>query len=232
MLEALFGNKNVTQILLFIFANDKCYGTQLHRSLEVPLTPIQKNLSRLEKGGVIMSHYEGKTRVFQFNPSFPLMKELEKLLQKAYSLLPAHSRKNFYISNENRPLTRKNPENKLRTLLNFWEKLATVHQLTFNEKGHWKGRTGPSVSFSNIFRWTLDRTAEVISLEHLRRGLDHPVFLFHLVPTSEYSLSSIHSHLCDDDSYFGQVDFDEQGLRLSWRVIGPKKNETIEYFYH
>ncbi|WP_316359417.1 DUF6314 family protein [Candidatus Neptunichlamydia sp. REUL1] len=211
-----------------------------------------------------MSRYEGKTRIFQFNPRFPLMKELEKLLQKAYTLLPANSRKNFYISSENQPPVQKNPENKLRTLLDFWEKLATVHQLTFNanskssqehgwngrgtgqvvviidshstltfnEKGHWKGRTGPSVSFSNTFRWTLDRTAGVISLEHLRRGLDHPVFLFHLVPTSEYSLSSIHSHLCDDDSYFGQVDFDEQGLRLNWRVIGPKKNETIDYFYH
>ncbi|MCB1110778.1 MAG: winged helix-turn-helix transcriptional regulator [Chlamydiia bacterium] len=263
MLATLFGNQNTEKILLFLFANGKCYGTQLHRILDLPLTPIQKTLRRLENGGLIMSHFEGKTRVYQFNPGFPLMKELEQLLQKSYTLLPAQSRKALYNSDDSPYSPQGRSDNKLRTLLNVWEKLSHVRNLTFNanskghqeqewngrgtgqvivtksshtsliyhEKGIWKGRTGPDVNFSNVFRWTLDQTAGILSLEHLRRGPDHPVFLFHLIPISQNALSSIHSHLSEDDTYFGDLHSDQYSLRLSWRVIGPKKNETIEYLY-
>lgn len=94
-----------------------------------------------------------------------------------------------------------------------------------------KERGKESTGFSNVFRWTLDRKAGVISLEHLRRGLDRPVFLFHLAPSGIQSLSSVDSHLCGDDTYFGQIHFDLYAFRLNWRVIGPKKNEEIDYFY-
>lgn len=263
MFEVLFGNKNVEKVLIFLFVNGKCYGTQLHRLLSTPLTPLQKVLLRLEKGGLISSSYEGKTRIYRFNPNFPLMSELEQLLKKAYTLLPAHEKKLFYFAGDNRLQTQGNTESKLRILLEFWEKLSSVKELTFtarskseenigwdgrglgdvivtkkgsntllfNEKGFWKGKANKDINFSNVFRWTLDRASGVISLEHLRRGPDHPVFLFHLAPSTLYSLSSIDSHLCDGDSYFGQAHFDRYSLKLTWRVIGPKKNEEIEYCY-
>lgn len=263
MLEVLCGNKNVQRILLFLFVNGKCYGTQLHRSLGTPLTPLQKALNRLEKGGLITSYYEGKTRLYQFNPSYPLMSELEQLLKKAYTLLPAHHKKDYYVVKEGYKTSSANQENKVQVLLAFWDKLIGVTQLTFhaktqskdekgwngkgrgeviiakedsntlifNEKGTWQGKQGGEVSFSNIFRWILDRNTGVISLEHLRRGLDHPVFLFHLAPSGKHSLSSVDSHLCEGDTYFGQIHFNHHNLRLNWRVIGPKKNEEIDYFY-
>ncbi len=103
--------------------------------------------------------------------------------------------------------------------------------LTFTEKGTWQGKQGGELAFRNVFRWTLDRRAGVISLEHLRRGPDHPVFLFHLAPTSKHALSSVDSHLCEGDTYFGRIHFDRFSLRLNWRVIGPKKNEEINYYY-
>jgi hypothetical protein len=87
MLDVSCGNKNVQKILLFLFVNGKCYGTQLHHLLKSSLTPIQKALLRLEKGGIILSNYEGKTRLYQFNPAYPLLTELEQLLKKAYTLL-------------------------------------------------------------------------------------------------------------------------------------------------
>jgi len=261
MLEALCGNKNIQRILIFLFVNNKCYGTQLHRSLKTSLTPIQKALIRLEKGGIIISYLEGKNRYYQFNPSYPLLSELEQLLKKAYTLLPAHEKKNYYVVKEI-PITSP-ADNKIRILLNFWEKLITISQLTFNaksqskeesgrngkgkgevtvtkenhnvlifnERGSWQGQQGAEVSFSNVFRWTLDRDSGVISLEHLRRGPDHPVFLFHLAPTSQSTLSPVDSHLCEGDMYFGQVHFALNHLRMNWRVIGPKKNEEIDYFY-
>lgn len=261
MLQVLCGNQNVQKILLFLFVNGRCYGTQLQRQLGSSLTPIQKALLRLERGGLILSYYEGKTRLYQFNPAYPLLAELEHLLKKAYTLLPAHEKKSYYVSKEEADLT--SQTNKIQVLLAFWSKLSTVSQLTFlaktkskeaggwngkgkgevtiaksgdnvllfTEKGVWKGKQGKEVSFSNIFRWTLDRTSCMISLEHLRRGPEHPVFLFHLVPTSQQSLSSVDSHLCDGDTYFGKIHFDRSSLRLNWRVIGPKKNEEIDYFY-
>lgn len=261
MLEVLCGNKNVQRILLFLFVNGRCYGTQLQRSLKTALTPLQKALNRLERGGLITSYYEGKTRLYQFNPAYPLMSELDLLLKKAYTLLPPQEKKNYYVIKED--LTAKNQPNRAQILLAFWEKLKMVKQLSFHskskakvenglsgrgqgevistkegsnilvfsEKGTWQSAHGNEVNFSNIFRWTLDRNAGVISLEHLRRGPDYPVFLFHLSPTGKHSLSSVDSHLCGEDSYFGQIHFDRYSIRLSWRVIGPKKNEEIDYFY-
>jgi hypothetical protein len=67
------------------------------------------------------------------------------------------------------------------------------------------GKEGKETSFSNIFRWTLDPQVGMISLEHLRRGVDNPVFLFHLQPSSLHSLASIDSHLCAEDTYLGQI---------------------------
>jgi hypothetical protein len=263
MLEVLCGNKNVQRILIFIFVNGKCYGTQLHRALSTPLTPIQKALTRLEKGGLITSYYEGKTRLYHFNPSYPLINEVEQLLKKAYTLLPANKKKEYYVAKDDLKRSTVEPENKDKILLAFWEKLNTVTQLTyhaktkskeekgwngkgqgevvvikeaytrllFHEKGTWQGKQGGELAFSNVFRWTLDRNAGVISLEHLRRGPDHPIFLFHLAPSSKHSLSSVDSHLCGGDTYFGQIHFDRYSLRLNWRVIGPKKNEEIDYYY-
>ncbi len=262
MLEALCGNKNVPRILLFLFVNGKCYGTQLHRSLKTALTPLQKALNRLEKGGVITSYFEGKTRIYQFNPAYPLLSDLEQLLKKAYTLLPAHEKKNYYVAKDQIAQSMQEG-NKNQVLQAFWDKLLSITQVTFhaktkskeeigwngngrgevfitkenssiiifNEKGTWRGKQGAAVNFRNVFRWTLDRDAKVISLEHLRRGIDHPVFLFHLAPVGKHSLSSIDSHLCEGDTYFGQIHFDNYSLRLNWRVIGPKKNEEINYYY-
>ncbi len=259
MLEVLCGNKNVQRILIYLFVNGKCYGTQLHRLLGTSLTPIQKALNRLERGGLILSYHEGKTKLYQFNPAYPLLNELEHLLKKAYTLLPAHKKKEF-IKEDPKMVQQ---ENKMAILLSFWEKLRGVTQLTFhaktkakeekgwngkgqgevnmlkegvntlifNEKGSWQPKQGGEVSFSNIFRWTLDKNAGVISLEHLRRGPEQPVFLFHLAPASKYTLSSVDSHFCEGDVYFGQIHLDRHSLRLNWRVIGPKKNEEIDYYY-
>ncbi|HEX4840353.1 MAG TPA: DUF6314 family protein, partial [Rhabdochlamydiaceae bacterium] len=71
----------------------------------------------------------------------------------------------------------------------------------------------------------------IISLEHLRQGIDNPVFLFHLQPSGLHSLSSKDSHLCAGDTYLGQILWAQNCLRLKWRVIGPKKNEELHYYY-
>lgn len=263
MLQALFGNKTIERILIFLFVNSKCYGTQLHRSLNTPLTPVQKALLRLEKGGIITSYYEGKTRLFRFNPAFPVLSELEQLLKKTYTLLSAHEKKAYFITREDHVSQAMSHRDKLQVVLHFWDKLAKVQQLNFQaktqakeeggwngngkgvvsikreladvlifqEKGSWLDKQGNEIGFSNVFRWSLDKNSCLISLEHLRYGINHPVFLFYLAPSGNTSLVSVDSHLCDGDSYFGQVHFDDHTLKLNWRVIGLKKNEEINCYY-
>ncbi len=253
MLTGLFGNKNIQNTLLFLFVNSKSYAAQLHRTLQTPLTSLQNALARLEKGRIIISYLEGKTKLYRLNPAYPLFSELESLLKKAYTLLPPQEKKRFsLVQQEARPKRVQEP-----LLLSFWEKLKSVKQLAlytkslsgwngkghgevhvakegessllFHERGAWEGNQ--NISFSNVFRWTLDRGAGMISLEHLRLGPASPIFLFHLAPIDSHLLASVEAHLCEEDAYLAQAIWDHQSIRLSWRVIGPKKNEEMEYYY-
>lgn len=263
MLDALCGSKTVKKILLALFVNGKSYGMQLHRALKTPLTPIQQALLKLEKGGILISYHEGKTRLYQFNPAYPLLPELESLLKKAYTLLPPQEKKLYSFFKPEKSLIKAQILENKGVLLTFWKRLSSVsrvtfkaktksieetgwnghgkgevnvikegnHALIFHEKGSWKGESGQEIDFSNIFRWTLDPFAGMISLDHLRRGAQNPVFLFHLVPTTTHLLTSLDSHLCQGDTYFGQLAAEPTCLRLNWRVIGPSKNEEIDYYY-
>src|SRR5690242_17073043 len=111
MLQSLVGNKSVERILLALLVNEKSYATELHKWLETPLNPIQKALSRLEKGGILTSYFEGKTRIYHFNPSFPLLQELEALLKKAYSLASPLEKKRYFFLKDQK-WGKRNPETK------------------------------------------------------------------------------------------------------------------------
>jgi len=259
MLEGLCGNKNVQKVLLFLFVNGKGYGAQLQRLLRTPLTTLQNALARLEKGKIILSYTVGKTKLYQMNPSYPLLSELEHLLKRTYTLLSPQEKKLYSLVRQDAYEKRiEDPQ-----LLSFWGRLKRVKEvaldartrskdgpgwngsgkgnvlveeesgsiLTLHERGSWQVQQTQNMTFSNTFRWTLDLSAGMISLEHLRKGPNHPVFLFHLAPTGPQHLASVESHLCEEDVYMAQVAWDLNQIRLSWRVIGPKKNEEMEYCY-
>lgn len=260
MLQALFGNPTIEKILLFLLVNEKCYATQLHRLLMTPLTPLQKGLERLEKGGIVTSYYEGKTRIYHMNEGYPLLKELESFLKRAYTLLPSQEKKLYYYIKPSHSGGRKDHQH---LLLRVWSQLQEITCMTFisrcrsetvsgwngngkgdvmasydgnatilfHEEGTWHNEKGQDFRFSNAFRWTLNRLEGMLSLEHLRYGVNRPVFLFHLAPTDASTLQSLHSHLCGEDTYFGHLQCLKEAIHLNWRIIGPKKNEEIEYIY-
>jgi len=66
--------------------------------------------------------------------------------------------------------------------------------LVFTESGVWQPSKGRETRFSNVFRWTLG-TSESLKLEHLRFGVDHPVYLFDLSPTTDDRWASVKPHL-------------------------------------
>ena len=108
---------------------------------------------------------------------------------------------------------------------------AKPNTILFTEKGQWMVPHGQELDFSNVLRWTLDRSSQMIALEHLRHGPKRPVFLFHLAPTGPKGLQSVDSHLCRDDCYFGRIEVLDRHIRFLWRILGPRKNETLYHTY-
>ena len=105
------------------------------------------------------------------------------------------------------------------------------YQLTFEEEGSWKMENGLSFNYRNFFRWSVDSSRGILSVEHLRFGKDHPVFLFHLIPVSDSLLEPVATHVNGDETYFGYLENKVHGLKLCCRTISPQKNESITYFY-
>jgi hypothetical protein len=101
-LEELFGNPTAEKVLLFISVNESAYAQQIANALQIRLSVIQKQLRRLELGGVLVSRLIGRSRLFSINPRFAVARELRALLKRAYSLLPAAER-SPYESGRARP---------------------------------------------------------------------------------------------------------------------------------
>jgi hypothetical protein len=108
---------------------------------------------------------------------------------------------------------------------------ADASTTVFYEKGLWAPEIGRPSPFSNVFRWTLDPEGCFIRLEHLRFGLEHPIYLFDLVPADERTLVSSDPHVCREDLYAACMEFDQHVIRLNWTITGPKKDENIKYLY-
>lgn len=105
-----------------------------------------------------------------------------------------------------------------------------INELIFHEKGVWQ-TSFQEVAFSNTFRFTLDEKAQLISLEHLRYGFEKPVFLFNLTTNQPHFLESVNPHICSEDVYLGNIQWSKNGIVLSIRIIGPKKNDLLTYTY-
>lgn len=104
-------------------------------------------------------------------------------------------------------------------------------ELIFHEKGSWDLGLMPSLEFTNTFRWTLDTKSGLITLEHLRYGIQKPVFLFHLTSHQSQTLQSIDPHLCNEDTYLAHAHWDKEAIHLNIRIIGPSKNDSLHYLY-
>ena len=98
MLEYLFTNKNVEKILMYLGLHGKANASELSKTFNSALDPIQKTLRKLEEGGLLSSVLEGKTRVFQWNPRYPFIHEIKALALKAYTFLPLSIQKACYQS--------------------------------------------------------------------------------------------------------------------------------------
>lgn len=108
MLEPLLGSTNAERSLLFILIREQGYASEIADFFDTDLYGVQKQLDKLENGGVLVSYKAGRTRLYRFNPRYSFLKELRRLLEKALSFYPADEQERFRIARR-RPRRRDKP---------------------------------------------------------------------------------------------------------------------------
>jgi hypothetical protein len=89
MIETLLGSEYAEKVLMFLFVRDKGYASEIASFYDADLITVQNQLKKFENGSVLVSLLVGRTRVYEFNPSYAFLPELKSLLQKAFSFYPA-----------------------------------------------------------------------------------------------------------------------------------------------
>jgi hypothetical protein len=102
VIEVLLGSKNAERVLIYIFGREEGYAREIASFYGTDLKPIQMQLDKFEKGGVLVSRAIGRTRPYEFNPRYPFLNELKALLEKALSFYPAREQEELKM-NRRRP---------------------------------------------------------------------------------------------------------------------------------
>ncbi len=88
MLGALFGNQTAERVLLFLQNYGEGYAREIAVTFDLPLLSVQRQLQKLEAGGILVSKSIGRTRMFYLNPRNYFIPELKALLEKELGALP------------------------------------------------------------------------------------------------------------------------------------------------
>lgn len=97
MLAPILGSVSRERVLVFLLVRKEGYARQVAAHFDTDLDPIQKQLDRLELGGVLVSRTVGRTRLYSFNRRYPFLKELEALLEKALAFYPKGERERLSL---------------------------------------------------------------------------------------------------------------------------------------
>lgn len=92
MLEAIFGNINKENVLLYVYVRGEGYPRGVATYFAAGLRAIQNQFEKLEAGGVFCSRMVGNTRLYVFNPDYPFLDELKALLGKLLAEYPENER--------------------------------------------------------------------------------------------------------------------------------------------
>ena len=96
MLEPLLDSKIKERILLALLVRQEIYARDVAALFRASLSPIQNQIKKMERGGVLVSRQKGRTRLYSFNPRYPFLTELKKLLSKALQFIPKKEKEKYY----------------------------------------------------------------------------------------------------------------------------------------
>jgi DNA-binding transcriptional ArsR family regulator len=95
VLEAAFGSLTAERVLLFLHRYERGYGRQIALTFDTPASEIQKQLTKLERGGLLVSRLVGRTRLYDWNPRSVFVVPLRALLQVILEHLPPEQQSPF-----------------------------------------------------------------------------------------------------------------------------------------
>ncbi len=96
MLQEIIGSRARARVLLFIANYGEGYARGIAQSFGYPIGMVQRQLRKLEEGGVFVSTLKGKTRLYTWNPRYSFGMELRALLEKALELLPPAETQKYF----------------------------------------------------------------------------------------------------------------------------------------
>lgn len=108
MLAPILGSINAERVLVFLVARGEGYAREIARFFGADPDSVQKQLVKLETGGVLTSREVGRTVSYQFNPRYVFLPELKGLVEKAISFYPEKERERLVMSRR-RPRRRGKP---------------------------------------------------------------------------------------------------------------------------
>ncbi|MDZ4065130.1 MAG: winged helix-turn-helix domain-containing protein [Coriobacteriia bacterium] len=96
VMDDIFGNRSAAQVLLFLEAYGSGHASRIADTYGVSVNGIQRQLRRLEAGGILVSRSVGRSRVFEFNTRIPSVRNLRVFLASELDLLPESDVKAYY----------------------------------------------------------------------------------------------------------------------------------------
>ena len=70
------------------YACESGYAREIARAFDTDVTPVKTQLEQMERDGMLVFERVGRTKVYQFNPRFAFVDEVQALGKKALSFLP------------------------------------------------------------------------------------------------------------------------------------------------
>ena len=105
------------------------------------------------------------------------------------------------------------------------------HTVIFDEAGWWKFGDCSNVAFHNIYLWSLQSESPTFGLSRLRYGRQSAVHLVNFIEVARNEWESGSPYACGPDLYSARVRYSDRGLKLSWTIQGPNKNQQLDYTY-
>ncbi len=96
-LEALFGGKAAARVLLFMENYGEGYAARISKTFEMPLSEVQKQFTKFEQAGILVSRMVGPSRIYTWNPRDPALEGLRLILRETLDKgIPEKTLKDFY----------------------------------------------------------------------------------------------------------------------------------------
>jgi len=96
LIEPLVGNSTGAKVLLYLANYGDGYASGIARTFALSVSQVLKQLERFEQGGILVQRPLGRTRLYTWNPRWPLRQELQAMLQKALTRSSEYETQAFF----------------------------------------------------------------------------------------------------------------------------------------